>query len=646
MLLITSVFITRCQATAAVGKYQHYARAVANSLLEVFEVYPPVLTVTPIQVLEITDGSSDATIPIVDPGRPTCQETLAVHVFASSFGAPYVGNYKPPSCDFNRVSWNLTVTSAGRQFDRLGIVYLGDTEVFRTSTAQPTTKGIEWTYIKDMTNYLPLFKQDQKIIFDLGNLINDIYTGTFNVTLTSAFFTADDSITPADLILPVSGRQSSSNQGSVFSVPTDNASNDLTLPRNVKKAVFTIAATGQSEEEFWWSNVLQSDINTFPDSGALYGFSPFREVQLLIDGNLAGVAWPFPIIFTGGVVPGFWRPIVGVNAFDLKEDEIDITPWLPLLCDGNAHSFTIRVSGLNDSGDGSATLSDTTGSYWWVTGKVFLWLDEKGHITTGQGPDKIAPTPKFEVTSTIGKMRNGSNETLVYQVTAQRSLSFKSTINLSSGSKTAFWSQELSFSNFGNLSDQGNVATTQQQTTGHDVSSSGYARQIGYPLYAYTVVTRPQGNTTIVGTVNRGKEVQTFGEPVFPTGLESFSAAEAIHDKFASFQGAFLNTSQQGNAYFTQNSTLKASFGYGSTEQDMVFSGVSAVQNGNDFPTITGSNELFHRHVAAVNGSVTEDQTTLIGGTVEHPHGTPEFAYTFALAERKQGYGRVWHGLK
>jgi len=33
--------------------------------------------------------------------------------------------------------------------------------------------------------------------------------------------------------------------------------------------------------QFWWSNVLQSEIDTFPSEGQLYGYSPFREVQLV-----------------------------------------------------------------------------------------------------------------------------------------------------------------------------------------------------------------------------------------------------------------------------------------------------------------------------------------------------------------------------
>lgn len=100
-----------------------------------------------------------------------------------------------------------------------------------------------------MTSFLALFNHEQKIIFDLGNLVNGVYTAAFNVTLTAAFFSADDTIPPADLILPVSARKSVQNMPSVFTVPPGTASNALTLPRNTKRAVFTIAATGQSEEE-------------------------------------------------------------------------------------------------------------------------------------------------------------------------------------------------------------------------------------------------------------------------------------------------------------------------------------------------------------------------------------------------------------
>jgi hypothetical protein len=127
---------------------QNFVLAVPAKVLEVFQVYAPVLTATPDGALEITDGSSNATVVNVPNTSPPCQDILVVHDFISSYGQPYVGPFIPPSCSFNRVTWNLTVTSRGRQYDRLGTVSFGDIELFRTSTAEPTRNGIEWTYLK------------------------------------------------------------------------------------------------------------------------------------------------------------------------------------------------------------------------------------------------------------------------------------------------------------------------------------------------------------------------------------------------------------------------------------------------------------------------------------------------------------------
>ncbi|EMC97115.1 hypothetical protein BAUCODRAFT_68515 [Baudoinia panamericana UAMH 10762] len=623
LILLSSLVDLKTALTPLARSLPHHATAVAVSVCEVFQAYPPVLTVTPNGTLEITDGSPNASTDIIDSSRPICQQVLVVHSFANSYGQPFVGDYTPPACAFNRITWNLTVTAAGRQYDRLGIVYLGDIEVLRTSTAEPMTDGIQWTYLKDMTNFLPLFTQKQKIIFDLPNIVNTVYTASFNVKITAAYMTATDSIVPPDMIIPVSARHSSQSMPSAFTVPPNVASNTLTLPQNIRRAVFTIAATGQSEEEFWWSNVLQSDIHTFPQSGTMYGYSPFREVQLFIDEHLAGVAWPFPIIFTGGVVPGLWRPIVGIDTFDLKEDEVDITPWLPLLCNGQAHNLTIRVSGLNDSGHGTATLSGTTNSYWWVTGKVFIWLDDAGHVTTGDGPYTVAPEPTFTVSSLVGNSVNGTNITLAYQVNAQRSLSIQSTINLSNGSESVAWQQSLSFSNTGNLTDQGNTEVNMQQTTGYDLSSSGYARRISYPLFACSVYTMPEGNISYVATIDRGKCVQTIGQPVFPTGLESFAAAADVHTVYPLFQGSPLATTQNGTATFLANATSLTSSSFGTTTQDMVFSGIRV--DGSTSPeklfSKGATDELFERHVSAMNNTVTYDEETLANRHIGHSRG-------------------------
>ena len=394
--------------------------------------------------------------------------------------------------------------------------------------------------------------------------------------------------------------------------------------------------------------MLQSDVNTFPRYGLLYGYSPFREVQLFIDGMLAGVVWPFPVIFTGGVVPGLWRPIVGIDAFDLKENEIDITPWLPLLCNGHSHNFTIRISGLNDNGSGTAVLSETTDSYWLVTGKVFIWLDVNGHITTGDGPHRYAPAPRFRISSTIGTIPDGTNKTLLYEVSAQRSLSFDSTINLSHGKEVASWRQHLTFSNTGNFSDGANVEINEQHTYGYEMSSNGYARQLSYPLYAYSAVGSQEDNLTIVATVEHGKDVKILGEPVFPTGLESFSAAEAVEPRYSGFQGAWLSTTQRGNATYLANETAQTSFSFGTTDQDMSLYGVRVDFShvSHKFPALTGSDELFHRYVKAINGTVVEDEELLIGKPIGHRYGHEDYGSKGLLLSNVPGRGGNWRGQR
>ena len=175
------------------------------------------------------------------------------------------------------------------------------------------------------------------------------------------------------------------------------------------------------------------------------------EVQLLIDGQLAGVSWPFPIIFTGGIVPGFWRPIVGIDAFDLRQHEIDVTPWLPLLCDGASHTFEIRVAGLNDDGAGHATLSEVVGSYWVVTGTIFLFLGQDGSVTTGTSTSIDTPLPKIEISSSITTNSTGANETLEYSTAVSRDIIVTSTVKSSNGTRNASWTQSLSYNNFNSV---------------------------------------------------------------------------------------------------------------------------------------------------------------------------------------------------
>ena len=436
--------------------------------------------------------------------------------------------------------------------------------------------------------------------------MDSTYTAPFNTTLTATFFTRPDQPGAADLIVPVSSRLSSFDRPSAFLVPQTNATSTFVIPRNVKRAIFTVSACGQLDEEFWWSNVLSSDTGTFPGN-IMLGYSPFREVQLLIDGHLAGVSWPFPVIFTGGVVPGFWRPIVGIDAFELKEDEIDVSPWLSTLSDGKEHTYEIRVVGITDDGKGNGVLT-TVGNYWVVSGKLFLWLDggANGMVTSGSPVSQIEPDIDLRLTSTKIVGPDGSNLALNFQVLAQRHLSFSSLLTTSEGSGPVSWTQTLNYSNIGNLTAGGMDGTNIQMTSGIESSSYGYLRSFAYPLTVSerTTVESVSKNLSILASMDRGKNVQILGPSVFPSGLETLTPLSSYGD----WEGSSVSTRQNGSATYTRGHAINSSISYGTTEQNYIFAGIGtgpSLQYA--LPQFMATVELYSRHVLAVNGSVTQD---------------------------------------
>jgi hypothetical protein len=524
------------------------------------------------------------------------------------------GNYTPPSCEFNRVIMNFTVTSAGRQFDRLALMYFGDTEVWRTSTAEPRAPpGIIWTYWKDMTEYLYFWKSPQKLIFDLGNLIDDTYTGPFNTTLTATFFKSDvdvDHSPPADLIIPITAKKSASNEISAWHVPDVDAVATADFPRNVRRAVFSVSANGQSEEEFWWSNVMESDAATFNATGGMFpGLSPFREVQVLIDGKLAGVHWPFPVIFTGGISPTFHRPIVGINAYDLREQEIDLTPWLPLLCDGKQHTFKLQVAGIDDVGKAPA-LTDKVKAYWVLTGKVFIWLDDEGSVTTGQAPTVAIGDPVISLSHAITQDREGYNETLSYRLEVRRTVSVKGEVVSQKGTDAVSWSQNLNFVSLGKITDYGGTSVNDQTTTGTEESTGkvSYRSSYSYPLVVSAAVTANAArDITLYAELMQGLDLEVEGATVFPTGLEAFAAVPRT--EAADYLASKLSSRRDGFAYFFQTNNGRRNTGFGSTNHLLRFGGVSKAGMLGDRPDI----ELYFRNATAVNDTLTYDKEVMAG---------------------------------
>ena len=330
------------------------------------------------------------------------------------------------------------------------------------------------------------------------------------------------------------------------------------------------------------------------------------------------------------ILSRLWRPIVGIDAFDLREHEIDITPWLPLLCDGNPHNFEIRVAGLNDDGQNRATLSESVGSYWLVEGNIFIFLDKEGTVTTGTLPRIAADPPQIRISSTIGTNSTGANETLVYDTEVERLLTISSTVTTSRGSRSASWVQRLAYSNGNFLSSQGFVQTTNQSTTGTDEASSGYLNSYSYPLQVTSSFSVDSaGDVGINASLLRGLTYNVYGPSIFPSGIQNFNITSSsvasvsgrlspqviqLPNDLPLFSGSLLSTTQLGSAEYL--SAGNRSYSFGTTSQDFEFKGA-------EINSPSATYELYRRHVKAVNSTVTEDEQVLAGRTFNIPTANP-----------------------
>ncbi|MFF8289255.1 peptide-N4-asparagine amidase [Streptomyces sp. NPDC016309] len=287
-------------------------------------------------------------------GVPTCDMTLARARFRDF--TPYRGTYTPPKgCGdrWSTVVLRLDGTVKGRQYDRLGHLTIGGVEVFRTSTPQPSPDGITWSVETDITRYSDTLRRPQPVEMLIGNVVDDTYTGVLDVTVTLTFHAGGPapSADVPDRVIPL-------------------ATPALTTPRNSERILAEVYATGSGGgcEEYWYMTVPDAAPYSCKAAGG-----PHREVRISVDGRLAGIAAPFPTVWTGGWSnPFLWYVVPGPRAFDVQPVRYDLTPFAALLNDGRPHRVEVSVAGLPAGQAG-----------WSTPANVLVWQDEGRAVVTG-----------------------------------------------------------------------------------------------------------------------------------------------------------------------------------------------------------------------------------------------------------------------
>lgn len=375
--------------------------------------------------------TADPTIP--RPSTTPCIVQLLSNAEFDNFD-PVSFNYAPPAdCPgpWAKVVFTADINvTAGVQFDRTANFWLGPTNIYFGTTAEPgATLAPAWHVESDLTDYSPIFTTSQQGTADIGNLVNSTYTGIIFASSTLEFYPV-----PQGQPAPVTANQvfalSAGPTGGTVTLAstTDTLSGTFSLPTNIQNAYLDVYSQSQNQDEFWYTCV-PNDV-----SGELFscGNTAFRETEITIDGTPAGVAPILPWIFTGGIDPFLWFPLPGVQTLNFTPYRVDLTPFAALLSNGQQHTVSLNVFNADN--------------YFSATASLLLYLDSGSTSVTGALiQNTLASAPSPVVTENVNV---GSKTTGTVKVASNRQFTQSGYVNTSHGKVTTTISQSINFVSF------------------------------------------------------------------------------------------------------------------------------------------------------------------------------------------------------
>lgn len=307
----------------------------------------------------------DLSPPLPRPGGPSCTVTLFDRrEFQGDEPLPLA--YRPPAdCPG---PWRKVVLEAdfdvttGTQFDRSADLTLGGATLFLGTTMEPgDAYAPHWQVARDVTDYAALLRTPTDGRAILVNYLDKDHDAHVHWGARLVFY-AGEAPRPDGVVLPVTAGLSRLDPQKPM------VSRTIRFPRNLTSLAIDLFAIGQEREEFWYDcapgNLAQRNIFGPPPCDA-----PYREVEVRIDGRLAGVRSVQPDIFTGGINPGLWRRVPALRALNLPPARVDLTPFAALLNDGQPHVIALAMP--------------TAGTFFRVSGTLIGTVDPTRPVVTG-----------------------------------------------------------------------------------------------------------------------------------------------------------------------------------------------------------------------------------------------------------------------
>jgi len=342
-------------------------------------------------------------------------------------------NYAPPAnCPgpWAKVVLEADINlNAGIQFDRTANFWLGPVNIYFGTTAEPSPNlGPSWHIENDLTEYSSIFYAAQSGQANIGNTLCCGLTSTIFASASLEFYPlASGQTAPAaaDVVLPLSAGSSGGTVGLGSSSST--LAGTFTMPTNIQSAYLDVYAQSQSGDEFWYTCVpsdVASELQSCSNTG-------FRETEITIDGQPAGVAPIFPWIFTGGIDPFLWFPIPGVQTLNFTPYRVNLTPFAGVLSNGQPHTVSLSVYNANN--------------YFSATASLLLYLDPSTTQVTGSVTKNTLAGPNPVVTENLNVQPTFTTGTV--GISSKRSFEISGYINSAKGRVTTRVRQTVTFSN-------------------------------------------------------------------------------------------------------------------------------------------------------------------------------------------------------
>jgi len=521
-------------------------------------------------VIEQSGGETvTAQPPVSRPDTAHCTVTLADHFMSNAPDLSpqrYSGTIAVPDrCkgSWSKVVLDSTTSVTGRQYDRSGELDIGGVPVWFGTTQEPNgDEPTTFSFSKDITEFSALFKTPQPYSGGIGNYMSSVYTGNYDQTVTITFYLADRRH-PAPRVpdrvvgVPISDLSPGS--------PTSSATL-ADLPRNITRARLETTLKGNGCDEQWFTAVPDSVAAEFPGDG-LCAAGAYREALVSVDGTRAGAVGTFPHIYSGGIVPTLWRPVVAIDTLDMRPESLDLTPFAGRLVDGREHTIAFAMSPIGDR--------------WNVRAALFLWTDHHKARTSGAlTSDTVAASP-------VTRTRTGqpTDGTVQYGETAARADRLSGYVDTSAGRVVTTVNTARRWSNSGSIGDSGLVQSISQR----DMMTTKSVSRIGHRVLRSSALRES-----------------------YPISVD-FSAANYVNDQNFSLEGTVEMTQRVSSSVTDGRERTRRGWDWNVTSYGILAreNGVTSESDGHSSTSYVGTDDLgrhyWHR-ITTNHGQVVTDR--------------------------------------